>query len=363
MTDTNEEKRNFLQGDESSLTVIAGDMSQRSYTWDDFHPSETRRKMKKFLRWTCSLFSPIESVLTFSTKEIDVIFELKFENEILIDVVEFIRQRTPIAEQRQRRQRKFILKAEKKISIEAQENLLSPFYLISFVEKQTEIRENNPQLLPAVGIFKFSKQIATHLIFDRPSVIVDRNREASMPTNVHRGVRSMLNRRAFGRIEIFFFEIISERMVEIFWRSWNNGIRFSTKDDAERSFYRSISSSTRTDCFVHRAANAKLRSSFENLPTNDFFLILNFKTRRKFFSNRKTENWRFYLAANKNDRFAEKIVKEFGIRWSSSVSSIWNIFFTLMFFSPRKTNFHSSERNFPVEFELKNLTRTSRAIN
>lgn len=40
-------------------------------------------------------------------------------------------------------------------------------YLVCLVEEQTEVRENNPQLLPPISRLEFSQQLSTHLILKR----------------------------------------------------------------------------------------------------------------------------------------------------------------------------------------------------
>lgn len=39
-------------------------------------------------------------------------------------------------------------------------------YLVRLVEEQTEVCENNPQLLPSIARLKFPQQFSTHLILE-----------------------------------------------------------------------------------------------------------------------------------------------------------------------------------------------------
>ena len=88
--------------------------------------------------------------------------------------------------------------------------------MIRFVEEQTEVREHDPQLLPAVGILELSQKIAAQLILDCLSMIVDRHGEIAVPADVHGGVCAVLNARAIGRIGGIVVESSDHRMLEIF---------------------------------------------------------------------------------------------------------------------------------------------------
>jgi hypothetical protein len=93
--------------------LIASDLCRcYSRTWYHVHPSNNKTKyclssFKSILTNQC--YIPIECILTFSTKEIHVIFKLKLENKIFIDTVGFQWQWTTIAEQWQRCQWEIIL--------------------------------------------------------------------------------------------------------------------------------------------------------------------------------------------------------------------------------------------------------------
>ena len=79
-----------IQEVRSAFVVVALDTTS-------IHLKENRRK-SIIERFRSHL--PIKCILTFGPKEIDVIFKLKFENEIFVHAVRFRRQRTSIAEQR-----------------------------------------------------------------------------------------------------------------------------------------------------------------------------------------------------------------------------------------------------------------------
>ena len=64
--------------------------------------------------------------------------------------------------------------------------------LIGFVKKQTEIRKDHPEFLPAVAVLKFAQQIAAELI-DEGVVVVQRAHTCvPMPADVHGGVGAVL---------------------------------------------------------------------------------------------------------------------------------------------------------------------------
>lgn len=63
-------------------------------------------------------------------------------------------------------------------------------HLVSFVKEEAEVGEHNPQLLPAIRVFKLSKQKAAELMFDSVLYVLYTDAGVSMPTHVHRCVCS-----------------------------------------------------------------------------------------------------------------------------------------------------------------------------
>lgn len=64
-------------------------------------------------------------------------------------------------------------------------------YLISFIEEETEISEDHPQLLPAIAVLELSKQVSTELVFDCILYIFDTDTGVPMPADVHCRVGSI----------------------------------------------------------------------------------------------------------------------------------------------------------------------------
>jgi len=73
-----------------------------------------------------------------------VIFELQLENKVFFDCIFLVGFRDAVAEQRQTGQWQVVLER--------------------LVEEQAKIGEHDPQLLPAVAVFKFAQQEAAQLV-------------------------------------------------------------------------------------------------------------------------------------------------------------------------------------------------------
>ena len=108
---------------------------------------------------------PVKSELTLSSEEIHVILELKFEDVVLTDIITWVWSVNIVAQQRKTGQRKVILKC--------------------FVEVETEVGEDHPQLLPSVRVFELPEQIAGQLVLQRLLVVHDGHAGCSVPAHVH----------------------------------------------------------------------------------------------------------------------------------------------------------------------------------
>ena len=99
------------------------------------HSDLSEEKSKKF--------PPVKCELALRPEEVDVVLELEFEHIILADGVTGAGGVHAVAKQRKRGKREIVLKC--------------------FVEIQTEVGEDNPKFLPAIGVLEFSQQIAGQL--------------------------------------------------------------------------------------------------------------------------------------------------------------------------------------------------------
>jgi hypothetical protein len=115
---------------------------------------------------------PVKRVLTLSPEKVEVIFEKKLENEILVDIVRLVGHGYRVAEQGQAGQRKLVL--------------------ICFVEKEAEVREHHPQFLPAVAVLELAQQVATHVVHNGLVDVVCAHTRVAVPAHVHGRVGSML---------------------------------------------------------------------------------------------------------------------------------------------------------------------------
>lgn len=64
--------------------------------------------------------------------------------------------------------------------------------MMRLVEEETEVGEDNPELLPAVGVLELSQQVAAQLVAERLDVIGSAHAGVAMPANVHSGVGTLL---------------------------------------------------------------------------------------------------------------------------------------------------------------------------
>lgn len=112
---------------------------------------------------------PFEKVLTLSSEEIDVRFEVQFEDVIFMDVFRLSSICDGVTQQRQTGQRKLVLTERNEresryfthsLRHRKRSVCLSTLYLVCFVEEQGEIGENHPEFLPAVAVFELSEQIS-----------------------------------------------------------------------------------------------------------------------------------------------------------------------------------------------------------
>lgn len=81
---------------------------------------------------------PAKSVFAFGSEKVDVILELQLKNEVFFDRIVLIGFWNAVTEQRQTGQGQVILER--------------------LVEEQAEIGEHDPQLLPAIAVFKLAQQ-------------------------------------------------------------------------------------------------------------------------------------------------------------------------------------------------------------
>lgn len=119
---------------------------------------------------------PSKGVIAFGAEEINVILELQFEHKVLVDRVLLRRSRHGVPQQRQSSQREVVL--------------------MRLIEEQAEVREHDPELLPAVTVLEFPQQKSAQLVLKRAQLIAVANTRVSMPANVHGRVASLGGLRA-----------------------------------------------------------------------------------------------------------------------------------------------------------------------
>ncbi|RUS72019.1 hypothetical protein EGW08_020217, partial [Elysia chlorotica] len=78
-------------------------------------------------------------------EEVDVVFELQLEHVVLVDAVLVFRDADSVAQQRQAGQGEIILAH-------------------GFVEEETEVCEDHPELLPTVARFELAQQVPAQLV-------------------------------------------------------------------------------------------------------------------------------------------------------------------------------------------------------
>lgn len=76
-----------------------------------------------------------------------MILELQFEHKVLVDRVLLRRSRHGVPQQRQSSQREVVL--------------------MRLIEEQAEVREHDPELLPAVTVLEFPQQKSAQLVLER----------------------------------------------------------------------------------------------------------------------------------------------------------------------------------------------------
>ena len=89
---------------------------------------------------------PSKSIIALRSEEIYMILELQLKDKLLADAVLIGRLSDCISNQRERRQGEVIL--------------------VGLVEEEAEVREDHPELLPAVAVLEFAQQETTQLVLE-----------------------------------------------------------------------------------------------------------------------------------------------------------------------------------------------------
>ena len=100
-----------------------------------------------------------------------MILKLKFEHIVLADVVGHGGRVHVVAQQGKTGEGEVVLE--------------------SFVEVETEVCEDHPQLLPSVAVLELAEQVARQLVLQRPLVVHDGHAGGPVPAHVHRAVRPL----------------------------------------------------------------------------------------------------------------------------------------------------------------------------
>lgn len=125
---------------------------------------------------------PVECVFTLGAEEVDVVLELELEDIVLVDLVRRARSVHAVTKEGQAGQGEVVLEG--------------------FVEVETEVGKDHPELLPPVRVLELSEQISRQLVLQRSLVVDDCHAGRPMPTNVHRRVASLAGRTSFCRFWI-----------------------------------------------------------------------------------------------------------------------------------------------------------------
>lgn len=107
---------------------------------------------------------PLKSVLAFGPEKVHVGFKLEFEDVLLVDAVRLVGRADGVAEQRQARQREVVLQ-RRPTRVRSNSGALikkqnktktnkSMSDLVSLIEEQAEVGENNPEFLPAITVLE-----------------------------------------------------------------------------------------------------------------------------------------------------------------------------------------------------------------
>jgi hypothetical protein len=72
---------------EKRLTFLYKNLLRRGFHQKPVNPCQTLECIKTERKMSCL---PVKSVFTFGAEEVDVIFELQFENKVFVNVIPFV---------------------------------------------------------------------------------------------------------------------------------------------------------------------------------------------------------------------------------------------------------------------------------
>lgn len=117
------------------------------------------------------LHPPLKSVLALRSEIVDVRFEMQFEDVVFVNVFGFGGDGDRVAQQGQ---------ASKGVVI-----------LMGLVEKQAEVCEDHPQLLPAIAVLELPQQVAGQLILHGYAEVQHGHAGIPVPAHVHCSVAAV----------------------------------------------------------------------------------------------------------------------------------------------------------------------------
>lgn len=112
---------------------VSVDLHGTSFRYEQAHPARSAGCTLDHLH------PSFKGVFTLGSEEVNVRLELQLEDVLLVDAVRLLGRTDCVAEQRQAGQREVVL--------------------VSLVEEQAEISENDPEFLPAVTVLELPQQV------------------------------------------------------------------------------------------------------------------------------------------------------------------------------------------------------------